>query len=671
MGRKITAEDLLRLRFVGDAQISPDGSRVAFTVKHIDSGKNKYFQHLWMVNKGGGTPRQFTSGEQTDGHPRWSPDGKQIAFTSNRQKPKSQIYIIPADGGEARALTNLDEGSVGQIAWSPDGSKIAFLFRPTLPEWTEAAKKEREEKGLSTPPKITENVWYRLDGDGFYMQTRWKVWVADAQSGETKQLTFDDVQDSDLAWSPDSRTIAFVSNHSPDYTETPQLEDIFLVSSDGGEQRRLEGTVNGPKGSLAWSPDGKHIAYTGNDRSEDLWAIENTHLWLVAADGAETRDLTPDLDNSVGVSALSDSREFGGGSAIFWSHDSTRLFFPVSERGQTHIYTVSLDGALERLTTAAGETVPASADWRREHFGLVHGNPLQPNEVYLGTLAGGEMKTAPLTRINADLLAELDLAKPESLEVTSPDGTRVQSWILRPADFDATRKYPAILEVHGGPHAMYGEVFFHEFQTLASAGYVVVYSNPRGSTGYGEAFTAAIKGDWGNVDWMDIRAVAKAMSELPYVDASRLGIMGGSYGGYMTNWAIGHTDMFKAAITDRCVTNMVSMGGTTDFPTVPDSYFPGNTWDDVEKRWEQSPLKHVGNCKTPTLIIHSEGDLRCPIGQAEELFSALRRLGIETKLIRYPFETSHGMSRGGPPDLRLHRLAQILEWWAKHLQASS
>jgi acylaminoacyl-peptidase len=228
-----------------------------------------------------------------------------------------------------------------------------------------------------------------------------------------------------------------------------------------------------------------------------------------------------------------------------------------------------------------------------------------------------------------------------------------------------------VLEIHGGPHAQYGSGYFHEFQVLAAAGYAVFYSNPRGSKGYGRDHCAAIRGHWGTADWTDIQAVTRFMKSQPFVDASRLGIMGGSYGGYMTNWAIGHAQDFAAAITDRCVSNLVSMSGSTDVPERPGEYFPGNFWDQPEARWEQSPLKYLGHAKTPTLIIHSEGDLRCNVEQAEQVFAALKLLDVPTRLVRYPRSTSHGMSRSGPPDLRLHRLGQILAWWDQYLHANA
>jgi dipeptidyl aminopeptidase/acylaminoacyl peptidase len=281
--------------------------------------------------------------------------------------------------------------------------------------------------------------------------------------------------------------------------------------------------------------------------------------------------------------------------------------------------------------------------------------------------AGGPLATKVLTRFNTALMQQLEISAPEAHWIESADGTKAHVWVIKPLGFKTGRKYPTVLEIHGGPHAQYGETFFHEFQVLAAAGYVVVYSNPRGSKGYGDAHCTAIKGNWGQADWRDVQAVIGFMKSLPYVDTGRLGVMGGSYGGYMTNWAISHTDEFAAAITDRCVSNLVSMVGSSDLPLVPGEYWDGNSWDNTEAIWQQSPLKHFGNVKTPTLIIHSEGDLRCNVEQAEQVFVALKLRKVPTRFVRYPSSTSHGLSRSGPPDLRVHRLRQILAWWKKYL----
>lgn len=667
MKRRITIDDLFRIRLVGSPQIAPDGSQVVFVHKWIDAEKNKYFSNLWRVRFDSGEPEPFTVGEWSDSQPRWSPDGKWIAFVSNRQKPKSQIYLIPVDGGEARPLTNLEEGAIGEFAWSLDGSKIAFVFREKAPEWREEAVKERKEKGLSNPPLVITRAYWRLDGDGVFLNQRYHLYVVDVRTGETRQLTPDsEFNEFSPTWSPDGKWIAFLSNRNPERQDDWGWMEIWRVSVEGGEPERVA-APDGPKSTLRWSPDGKWLAYIGNPYPDDPYP-RNDHVWRIPAEGGEGVDLIPTLDNTVGVGTLTDVREFGGGAPLLWSADSSTLYFLVSERGGVYPYRVRVDGThLEKLLDGDFEAADISVAQDDHRFALCIGSATAPHEVFAGARVGNTLTTRALTAFNQPLLEEVAIVAPEEFEVEADDGVKVHGWLLKPPDFDPSKRYPTILMIHGGPHAMYGRVFFHEFQLHASEGYVVAYTNPRGSVGYGETFARAIKGDWGNRDYKDLMTVADYLASLPFVDADRMGVAGGSYGGYMTNWIVGHTDRFRAAITDRSVVNLVSMAGTSDFPQIPDRYWQGNWWDSPEKLWECSPLAYAGRIRTPLLIVHSEGDLRCPISEADQLFSALKRLGREVLYIRYPQESSHGLSRSGPPDLRRHRLEQYLAWWKAHL----
>ncbi|MEO0249901.1 MAG: S9 family peptidase [candidate division WOR-3 bacterium] len=666
--RPITIEDLFRIRLLGDPQIAPDGRRIVFVMKWVDAEKNKYFSNLWMVPTDGGEAVPFTVGEWNDSSPRWSPDGKWIAFVSNRQKPKPQIYLIPADGGEARPLTKLEEGSLEEIVWSPDGKKIAFVYRETAPEWREEAVKERKEKGLSNPPRVIKRAFYRLDGDGYFVDQRYHLYVVEVSTGALTQLTDGNLHSEySPTWSPDGKFLAFISNRQPEPDREPDMEDIWLIPASGGDLRKVE-TPAGPKGTLTWSPNGRWLAYVGHPYPDDSWGTRNVHVWLVSPEGGDARNLTETLDNSVGVSTLTDVREFGGSNSLLWSHDSRFLYFLVSERGSVHLYRVEAENAhFTPLTKGSFEVAACSIANDGKTFALLLGTPTEPHEIYVGRQEHDTLSLEPRTDLNREFKSEVQIVPPQEFEVTADDGVKVQGWLIKPPDFESSKKYPTILMIHGGPHAMYGNVFFHEFQLTAAQGYIVAYTNPRGSKGYGEAFAAAIKGDWGNRDFKDLMSVADYLASLPYVDRERMGVAGGSYGGYMTNWIIGHTDRFKAAITDRSVVNLVSMAGTSDFPYIPDRYWKGNPWSEPEKLWEGSPLAYAAHITTPLLIVHSEGDLRCPIGQADELFSALKRLGREVLYVRYPLETSHGLSRSGPPDLRADRLRRYLEWWRDHL----
>ncbi|MDW8141458.1 MAG: S9 family peptidase [Candidatus Bipolaricaulota bacterium] len=664
--RPIVAEDLMKLKYLGDPQISPDGKKIVFTVKTVDSEKNRYLSHLWLADVESGEVRPFTFGEVSDASPRWSPDGRRIAFLRTKEK-RTQIWVIPADGGEAFQLTKLDEGSFSSLAWSPDGQKLAFAFRPTHPDWTQDAIKKREETKRSNPPRVITRMHYRLDGFGF-LDMRQHIWVCDALTGHAQQITDGDYDDHDLAWSPDGKSIAFVSNRSADPDDRPYIDqDIWVVPATGGALRKLPAPI-GTKHSLSWQKD--QIAYLASDDREDPWVPRHTRLWVVAADGrSDARCLTLSLDRTLGYTTLTDTQEaFTGGSLPLWSADGQKLFFLVSDQGNTHCYGVTLDGRVPTaLTHGALNVVSASADASARIFALLISQPTRPAEVFIGSFNNTALALRPLTQLNEAFLSEVQISEPEEIQFSSQDGTKLQGWLLKPPHFDPKKKYPLLLYVHGGPHAQYGNVFFHEFQYHAARGYIVFYTNPRGSTGREERFASAIRGDWGNLDFQDVMAAADYAAALPYVDPKRMAIAGGSSGGSMTNWVVGQTERFKCAITDRSVVNLLSDFGTCDFPGTIDGYWAGDAWERTEPRWNQSPLKYVKSIKTPLLIIHSEGDLRCPIEQAEQLFIALKRLKREVVFVRYPKETSHGLSRSGPPDLRIDRLQRISAWLDQYL----
>jgi dipeptidyl aminopeptidase/acylaminoacyl peptidase len=383
------------------------------------------------------------------------------------------------------------------------------------------------------------------------------------------------------------------------------------------------------------------------------------------------RSLTGQEDCCLMSIPISDTAEISFRANIHWTPDGQQIFMELGWQGLSHIASIKVAGGKIKFhPSTAGASMHTLGNLSREgglKMALTISDSVSLPDIFLGHISAGQFKIARLSGFNGALFDQLQLSRPEAAWVKSADGNEVQVWLMKPAGYKSGRRYPAILEIHGGPHAMYGLGFFHEFQLLAAQGFVVVFSNPRGSKGYGRDHCAAIRGCWGTADWVDIQAVTAFLKKQPFVDSERMGVMGGSYGGYMTNWVIGHTHDFKAAITDRCVSNLVSMFGTSDFIDPPDQYWPGNSWDRPEKLWERSPLKYLGNAKTPTLILHSEGDLRCNIEQAEQVFTVLKLKNVPTRFVRYPASTSHGLSRNGPPDLRIHRLGQILEWWRKYL----
>lgn len=666
--RPITAEDFFRLKLVSDPQIDPTGTQIVYALQRTDREQNKYFSNLWMVGADGQENRPFTQGDQSDRSSRWSPDGQSIAFLSDRGET-SQLWLISARGGEARKLTSLEEGSIADFSWSPDGTRLLFRYRPK-PEWQrKSVREEREKQKLSTPPIHIRRLSYREEGCGYFGDERWHLYALEVATGTVTPLTLGDTDQVSAAWSPDGTRVAFVTNRSPDPDRTPQLDEIRIVPADGSGEEQLIPAPAGHKGALAWSPDGRYLAYYGHTDVRDVWSATEPHLWILPAEGGEGRDLMAELDRPAGDATLGDVRSFGGGwQGPNWSPDSRSLFFLVSDRGACHVYRASLeDGHLTNLTPDhPGEIASLSLDAAARRCAVVAGDPRVPGEVYTLSLTLPETGLQAVTALTAEFLDGIDLAKVE--EFTAPgEAGEVHGWLMLPTSPAPPSGYPLIVYIHGGPHTQYGWAFMHEFQSLAGRGFAVLYTNPRGSRGYGNDHASAIRGDWGGPDYRDVMAATEAAAARPDIDASRLGVTGGSYGGYMTNWIIGHTDRFRAAVTQRSVVNLHSMGGTCDFSFADSSYFGGNTWSAPERFLAQSPLSYLENVTTPLLILHSEGDLRCPIEQAEQLFGALKNLGKEVEFIRFPREANHGLSRSGPPDLRLARLHFIADWMDRYL----
>lgn len=673
--RALTAEDLFRIAIVSDPHVSPDDSRIAWVETRLDKAKDMYRASLWVARSDGSLSRQLTSGSSRDQHPRWSPDSRSIAFLSNRPpvlpavvteegdqavepespKPRDQVWTIRIDGGEAAQRSNHPNGA-SSPAWSPDGTSIAFVAADPVAKTDDFTAPSSI--GPIADERVIHDISHRFDGRGF-LENYKHLWIVSLEEGTARQLTSGDASDDAPAWSPDGGCIAFISNRSSDRRRSWNRTGVYIVKVADGAV-----TVASPEDAQfstpAWSPDGGKLAFLGH---LGTGSATNDSVWTVAADGANLTNHTETTDISFGDSGMSDVHA-GSHGGPRWRDDGTLLVL-ASESGQTQVYRIGTAAPKVEQVTSGAHRIAGFAPLG-DRLIVIRGTIARPFE--LEFWQGNESGPA-ISHANDAFLEEVDLIDAMDLAVSSADGKKIQAWLIPPAGFDKTAKakHPLILQIHGGPHSMYGYAMFHEMQLMAARGYAVLFSNPRGSAGYGQEFTACTKGIWGKADLPDILAAVDAASALPWVDSDRLGITGGSYGGYLTNWTIGHDDRFKAAVTQRCVSNFYSFFGTSDIGTTFGvTEFDGLPWSDAEKLLRHSPISYVDKIDTPLLILHSEQDLRCPIEQAEQMFTSLKYLEKDVAFVRIP-EEGHELSRSGIPSRRLARLHHLVGWFDSKL----
>jgi dipeptidyl aminopeptidase/acylaminoacyl peptidase len=644
-------EDVYALTSVGDPRISPDGTLVAYIVNWIDREENGYRSAVWVAPLDGSEePTQLTSATRSDSSPRWSPDGRWLAFVSNRdgetETAHGELYVLPANGGEPRRLTQGKEG-VESIAWSPDSTRIAFARRVRDEAYEEEDDRRR-------PPRRFTRVFYKLDGVGWTGDRRKHVFVVDLDGGE-RQLTEGDCENGEPAWSPDGRHIVFTSSRGERW-DVELVAALYEVEADAenAEPTRLS-QPDESCGLASFSPDGALIAYVHTP--EDGTYPHHSQIAVMRPDGSERRVLTASLDRQCGP--------FPALREPVW--DGDRITFGVEDGGNVHLYTVAADGSSEPELLVGGEQTTGLYDVRDGRLVYTATTHTRPAELFTGD---GTRRTS----ICDGFAAGRELADVERFTAASADGTEVDAWLVRPPRFDKGRRYPVLLTIHGGPFTQYGTGFFDEVQVYAGAGYCVLFSNPRGGSGYSEAWGRAIRGPggdagpgWGTVDYEDLMGVVDtALERFPFLDAERLGVLGGSYGGYMTSWIVGHTKRFKAALSERAVNHLISAFGSSDVFWIFERQFGGPMWEHVDEWLRMSPATYAREIETPLLIAHSENDLRCNVEQGEHLFTLLRLLGKDVEMLRFPNE-GHELSRSGSPVHRVQRFEAILEWFGRYL----
>lgn len=658
--RRITAEDLFRIRVPESADISPNGESIVYSVKEVREKENKYCHRIFRIGAKGGRPRAMTRGQANDTGPVFSPDGGRIAFVSEREKEISNIWTMEVDGGEPVRLTDLKGGPVTGLAWAPGGKSLLFLHLPV-------PKEDEKEKKKKPSYKHVTRLFHKLDGQGWYRDERWRLCTASFPGGRVRTLTDAENDVSGAAWSPDGKRIAYLRNELSDPDRDLEIfhADIFVVGADGKRKRKVT-KKRGLRMSLAWSADGRTIYFLGNHMKPGEWIRHTVPLRSIPASGGTEKVLTPNVVGWTQNMVVTDTLAgFSGPVHRYEEEGAERIAFLHEGAGSSEIWSVPAAGGDMRLelggeVNVAGLAVSAGTG----RAVAVTGEMMNAGELYSLRLDGAA-DAKRLTRINAALFNALDLTEPE--EVWFKNGsTRIQGWIIRPPGFRKDRKYPCLLEVHGGPMCQYGYTFFHEMHLLAAQGYVVAFSNPRGSSGRGLKYMNCIEGKWGKLDFADVMAVTDSMARRPYVDAKRLGILGGSYGGFMTTWAVGHTDRFKAAVTQRALGNWITQFGASDFGWEDRHEMGGTPWRKPLHYLKLSPNYYVEKIRTPLLIIHSEQDLRCPVPQAMELFASLKLLGRTTEMVLFEGE-SHGLSRGGKPMNRVERLNRIVDWFRRYI----
>jgi len=729
--RSITEKDIFQFNWIGDPQISPDGSRVAFVKVTVDGKKTGYNTAIWSVSmRGDEQPRRMTDGKH-DSSPRWSPDGKWLVFVRAPESagpaaaggpggpgapgrgPSPQLYLLPVSGGgESWKITDLPRGAGGPV-WSPDSKMIAFtsdtsaedLAKERKKDSAAAKDKKSENKSEEKPDDkstsaekpeagpaaakpadtsdadhesdvrvITRSV-YRINGGGYLdFKHPQHIWViATPQSSEDeakpKQLTTGKYQEDGIMWSPDSSKIYFTTTRVDDPSYEHPHADVYSVAAAGGAPAKMLSINMAPR-EMSLSPDGKRLAFCGSV-NEPVQSYTEPHLWVVdLAASAQPKNLTANYDYDVcsGVGGDQGTPRAGGQDHVAWTPDGNSLIATTAREGRANLIAVeAASGKITELTNGkqAVERFRATNDGKT--LVVLISTPTNVGDLFV--LNHGS--TAPprqLTHINDKLFSQLNLTAPEEIWYTSFDGKKIHAWIQKPPDFDAAKKYPLILNIHGGPHAAYGFIFDHEFQWMAAKGYVVLYPNPRGSTSYGQQFGNIIQYHYPGDDFKDLMIGVDEVLKRGYIDPKKLGVTGGSGGGLLTDWIVGHTDRFAAAVAQRDIASWAAWWYSADFTLFQPSWFKAPPFQDPQDYVNRSPITYIQNVHTPLMLIVGEAGWRTPPpAGGEEMFRALKFLRRPVIMVRFPGE-SHELSRSGQPWHRVERLEHIVGWFDKYLQ---